>query len=210
MEKNDRRAYLILEAKRLKIEVANVLKSLKTKKQKKIALQKYFCAIHPHFIVWVAAMQNSANSGIARSAALNNIHCELIEDHQIMLYKFMQQIGVQFDEKLYEELFPRIEEINRVMSLGVSMRRGIGPATVIFFLEEISKVFIPWIEETARELGATNFLYTQKHGEADEAHSLQALNAVLAEADITTASEPSIEAAKAGVVRLLNRIFCRS
>jgi hypothetical protein len=94
------------------------------------------------------------------------------------------------------------------MSLGISLNRGIGPATVIFFLEEISKAFIPWIEETAREFGATDFLYTEKHGEADEAHSVQALHAVLAEAQAVTLPEASIEASKTAVIRLLNKIFC--
>jgi len=68
------------------------------------------------------------------------------------------------------------------MMLGVKHRNGSGPAAVIYLLEELSKVFIPWMEKVAKDLNPTaNLTYTKKHGEADAKHSTLALDAFWAE-----------------------------
>ncbi len=144
--------------------------------------QKYISVIYPHFIVWVSAMQNSCVSPLGKYAASDNLRCEIVENHQAMLWNFMSQFDVTPDMELYRNcLFPYVNAISEIMIEGVKNGHGRGTSAVIFLLEETSKEFIPWMKKIAETYDAKDMTYVLKHGEADEKHSSLALDAYEAE-----------------------------
>jgi hypothetical protein len=156
---------------------------LDTYEKQLAAFQKYITAFHPHFIVWLSAMQNSCVTVTGKDAASENILLEISEDHQSMLWDFMRQfqIDIMPNARNYIKLLPTIKLINMTMKLGVEHKNATGPALVIFLLEEMSKIFIPWMAEIAKEHRATDFTYTETHGEADVRHVDLARDAFWAE-----------------------------
>lgn len=157
---------------------------LDTSEKQLAAFQKYITVFHPHFIVWLSAMQNSCITVTGKNAASENILLEIGEDHQLMLWDFMRQFQISLvlpNTRQYIKLLPTIKLINMTMKLGVEHKNATGPALVIFLLEEMSKTFIPWMEKVAREHGATDFTYTEAHGEADVPHADLARDAFWAE-----------------------------
>lgn len=169
----------------------------------------YVSAIHPHFIAWVSAMQNSCVTPLGKYAAADNLCLELSENHQQMLLDFMQQMLIQPHAAVYRGyLLEKIIPINKVMAAGVEHHNGIGASAVIYLLEETSKAFIPWIEEMAIKKGAQNLEYTQKHGAADEKHASLALDAFAAECALgTNEHDKYVQYAIEGVEGLLEVIF---
>lgn len=127
-----------------------------------------------------------------------------------MLYNFMAAIGVRPSDREYQALLPVIEEINKIMIYGVKNNSGAGPAMVIYALEEISKIFIPWLGDIATKRGASDLSYVEKHGEADAEHSLLARKALEAELDMGSSHE-KVEVLKASgfVMGLLSSIFIK-
>lgn len=183
------------------------LSFINTKDQIRLAFTRYLSVFHPHFIVWVSAMQNSVRSPIAKYAAEDNILLELVENHQDMLLNFMAQINITPSFKEYLNLKHDINLINRVNIYGVKAKMGVGPATVIYTLEELSKIFIPWMEKAAKKMGATDFTYTRNHGEADKQHSHLAYEASVAEYKNETNYTYEHNLAYQAVVHLLHNIF---
>jgi hypothetical protein len=195
--------YLSDLARQLSDHIGSLLKEHKTSADKQKVLVRYITAIHPHFIIWVTAMYISAKTSEARMAALDNLKLEISENHQAMLFNFMEQMNILPCSEEYERLFP---VINKVQNTAAKLN-SVTTATVIYLLEESSKVFIPWIEEVAVSLQASDLTYTRKHGEADDLHARQALNAVLYEANESTEPMFEVQKAAAVIIELLNAIF---
>jgi hypothetical protein len=169
--------------------------------------EKYVSVFHPHFIVWVAGMQNSCSSTTGKYAASDNIELELSEDHQKMLFNFMAQINIFPSNEQYKKLQLAIDTVNQVMAYGIKHKAGAGPAMVIYLLEESSKQFIPWMEEVAIEHGITDRTYIEKHGEADQRHASLALEAVLVEDATHPDKDQQIDVAFNGIFQLLSIVF---
>ncbi|HPI41884.1 MAG TPA: hypothetical protein PLJ21_13835, partial [Pseudobdellovibrionaceae bacterium] len=90
------------------------LPNMKQPEAQRNVFEKYITVFHPHFIVWVAGMQNSCSSTTGKYAAADNIELELIEDHQKMLFDFMGQLNIYPNNNLYKKLQPAIDAINQV------------------------------------------------------------------------------------------------
>jgi hypothetical protein len=179
---------------KLKNELAERLRSptMDENDIQKMVFTRYISVFHPHFIVWVAGMQNSCITPTGKYAASSNIVLELVENHQGMLWDFMSQCGVTPDAEEYKKLLPEIGKVNKFVAVtGVKFHHGYFPAAVIYFLEEASKVFIPWLAKAARNLGAKKMQYPDAHGEADFLHSDLAFEAVIAESQIDCVSKPT-------------------
>lgn len=174
-------AKIIPLANSLKEELQLCINKLDTSEKQMRVFERYITVFHVHFIPWVSAMQNSVVTPVGQYAASDNILLELAEDHQRMLWNFMARVGVEPNVKVYQQLLPAIDKINNILVSSVKTQNGMGSSAVIFFLEETSKVFIPWLENVAVAHGSDELTYTKKHGEADSKHSTLALEAVCAE-----------------------------
>jgi hypothetical protein len=171
-------------------------------------LERYISAIYPHFIPWVAAMQNSCVTSMGKFAANDNIFLELTENHQQMLWDFMIQINIKPNTQAYEKLLPHIDNINEIMISGVKRKIGVGPASIIYFLESASEIFIPWMGEVARNNNATNMIYVEKHGEFDKKHADFAREAIIEEVKIRPEnSDEEIRLAALGIGLFFDKIF---
>lgn len=172
---------LILRAKSIQSTLRSSLLLVNEHSKERKVLVNYITVFHPHFIPWMAAMQNSCITPEGLFASSDNILLEIMEDHQKMLWDFMHQINIRPNVEIYEKLLPVIVSVSKIMNESVRLKNGTASSTVIFLLEESSKIFIPWIERAAKGNNATDFTYTKKHGEADEKHSGLALRAACAE-----------------------------
>lgn len=196
-------------ARQINVTLTEKIRLLKKQKSdaRLIVLTRYISVFHPHFIVWVSAMQNSCVSAVGNFAANDNIFVELTENHQKMLWDFMNQLNITPSIEEYEKLLPSINAINEIMVFGVKNKMGIGPASVIYLLEESSKIFIPWIGEVAKNHQATDMTYIEKHGEADTNHANLARTAIIEEAKIKPEINDEISIAALAVGQLLDYIF---
>lgn len=196
-----------IEEEKKKLQL--LLDGLHTKEQRLRALTRYFSIIHPHFIPLCSYMQNSVTHAQAEYAAYDNISLELAENHQYMLYLFMKQFGVSYDSKEYAALVPIMHNIMTVLARAIPTHEGAAACLVIYMMEELSKVFIPWMQIMAIDEGFQNLEYTQKHGEADEQHAALALIAFKSEYDdISDSAQTSeIETVFENVILLFSKIF---
>ncbi len=168
----------------------NVFKSNSSFKNRKVRLrvfEKYVTVMHPHFIVWVSAMQNSCVTPIGKYAAMDNVLVELSEDHQKMLFNFTGQFGVYPNVKVYQEALPMIDTINEIVILrSIKTFNGAGVSIIIYALEQLSQDFLVWMHDAAiqefKDSGnKVDVTYIEKHGHADIKHANLAKQAVLAE-----------------------------
>jgi hypothetical protein len=154
----------------------------------------YRALVEPYFIPMLAYTFPKCRSSVAREACRSNLLCEVSEDHPRMLNDFVKPALAHLDEQsvgwyirarggasqIIEPLmaparFPRTFILNALVTLAA--------------LETTSQVFIPWLAEAAKRLGATDFTYTEKHGIADIAHADEFAKAVEAEAQ--TVDDPA-------------------
>ncbi len=195
-----------IEEEKKKLQL--LLDGLHTKEQRLRALTRYFSIIHPHSIPLCSYMQNSVSHPAAEYAIADNIGLELKENHQYMLYLFMKQFGVSYDAKEYDALVPIMHNIMTVLARGIPHKEGIAACLVIYMMEELSRVFIPWMQIIASDEGYENLEYTQKHGDADIMHSAQALFALTSECENSNSSQiAEAETAFENVVLLFEKIF---
>lgn len=137
-------------------------------------LARYAAAFEGNFITWMAAASVSARSIYSKFAADENIYVEIQEDHPGMLRRFVTSAGVQVGEDAFLQVQ---NEVNSLRKL-VSEISGLKNITLMAVLENTSTVFIPYLYELAAKLNATDFMYTNVHGEADIKHAEQFLEAM--------------------------------
>lgn len=172
--------------KGLSREISASLPDVSTLSLKQLAyvLLVYDSMIRPHFVPLLANAWTRCKSTEARQACADNILCEVNENHPQMLADFARvalSIATREDIEQYVRSngYGHMEELN---TLTMQQYDSALPALIILAaLENTSLVFIPWLEEAAKRLGAVDLTYTQKHGEADIKHADQFIEAVEAE-----------------------------
>ncbi len=173
------------------------------KEQKAKILRKYIAAIEGNFVSWMGAATICARSVQGRYAASENLWVEIKDDHAGMLRDFAKSAQCE----------PGIEDYQAASGAVMSMRglvarlSGLECLTLMAVLEKTSAVFIPWLEDAAKELGSTNFRYTMVHGEADIGHADQFAWAVSHEMELYENAEEKINTSVQVTVEFLRNIF---
>ena len=134
-------------------------------------LTGYAAAIGPNFIPWVAAGTISARSLEARYAASENLKEEIGGDHQGMLDRFVASAKAKPTSQDYTRVQPAVTTMRDT----VRCMNGLINITLLAYLENTSRAFIPFLAEMAKSRGCKDFEYTTAHGEADVEHAKQFL-----------------------------------
>lgn len=151
----------------------------------KRVLGRYAAAIAPNFSPWIALTYPWVNHEKAQYALKDNLRCELVEDHVSMLEDFAYlQSHCIVDEIDICHVIDPLRQIRKIFR--VPERAGVNGLLLLAVLETASLEFIPVLEECGRRRGVKDFTYTQKHGEADIAHSQAFVEAFTAEWRVNT------------------------
>lgn len=142
-----------------------------SKEKARLIIEKYTAAIQGNFVNWMAAAAVSARSVEGRFAAEENIYVEMKEDHPTMLRNFAHAAQAEPELKSYQLVNESVTKVSKI----VSKMSGAENLTLMALLENTSAVFIPFLADRAKQLGSTNFIYTNVHGEADVEHADQFL-----------------------------------
>ena len=141
-------------------------------------LLKYDQCFAVNFVRWLSVTHMQCRSKIAREVCLDNLNCELNEDHMTMLNNLIKPIKktVIFTTRLQSI-------IHAITSLAEDPCEGL---MVMAALENISLGFIPWMRKASEKLGLNNFEFFDVHGEADVEHAEKFLEALTAEHSLQT------------------------
>lgn len=173
------------------------------KETKRKILRKYVAAIEGNFVSWMGAAAISARSVQGRYAASENLWVEMRDDHAGMLRDFARSAHCEPELEDYQAISMAVGDIRGL----VAELSGLGCLMLMAVLESASGVFIPWLENTAKELGSTNLRYTQVHGEADIDHADQFAWAVTHEMAFYEDPEKILQESARNTTCLLKVIF---
>ncbi len=174
-----------------------------TNEQARDIIAKYTAAFEGNFISWMAAITIAAQTVQGRYAAEENIEVEMRDNHPGMLRSFASLSQAQPSKEHYESIQKEVEEIRKL----VGELNGIKNITLMSYLENTSRAFIPYLAGLARKLGCTDFTYTDVHGIADIDHANQFLWALEYEIQKSKEHENEIEEAIAKGHDILKSIF---
>lgn len=183
----------------------------RSKGEKSALVARYTAAFAVNFTDWIGKTLPWVRHEKAHYALVDNLRCESVEDHVGMLLNFAKCAGAEI---------PAYEPARDVSDAVWGMRElfkdpswsGIAGLTVLALLENLSQDFIPFLEQYAKDLGATDLTYTQTHGVADAKHADAFIDALQAELEMhrhldpTAVTEVVAEAAHR-VFSLVNSIF---
>ncbi len=173
------------------------------KEEKAKILKKYVAAIEGNFVSWMGAAAISARSVQGRYAASENLWVEMKDNHAGMLRDFARSVNCEPGVEDYRAMFGAVTDIRGL----VAKLSGLECLVLMAVLENTSGIFIPWLENVAKDLGSTNLYYTQVHGEADINHADQFAWAVTHEMRFYTDPEAVIERSIKMTQQFLKSIF---
>jgi hypothetical protein len=165
-----------------------------------------YTAMASNFIAWLAVAGHFVKSEVAKTALLQNLQCEVGDNHRGMLLDFAEKCDALPDYDDYQYVSG---DVGLVWALLRDPEyRGLRGLAVVATLEYLSLTFVPELARRAEECGCTDHQYPRVHGEADIAHSDILLKALKAEigADYRSAETVVIGAVKAAE-DLVRRIF---
>lgn len=134
----------------------------------------YTAAIAGNFQLWLAF--TTARDPYARWVIEDNLTLEKQEDHVGMLRNFAKFSEATPGRECYDHVERDVAAINKLFTNPRNC--GLSGIALVAMLENTSKIFIPDLALRAKQRGCTNFTYTDKHGEADVAHSSAFLKAL--------------------------------
>lgn len=148
-----------------------------------VVLLTYDRLIRYNFVPWMTYTWIRCQSDVAEKACRDNLNCEVNKKHPWMLADFVAPARRYTSIK--EKAFHRAN-LGRNLVAGLDFAividdEAINGLLVMACLENASIAFIPWLAEAGRRIGATDFTYTDVHGEADIDHANEFVNAVDAE-----------------------------
>lgn len=144
--------------------------------QLKHILLKYDQCFAINFVRWLSATHMQCKSAHAREVCLENLNCELNENHQAMLNNLVKPI------KKPVIFTTRLQSLIHALTFIVEdPREGL---MVMAALENLSLGFVSWMRKAAEKIGLDNMVFFDVHGEADIDHAEKFIDAVLAEHDL--------------------------
>lgn len=129
----------------------------------------------PHFIPWIEWTRHGCKSDVAYLACCDNLDCEITEDHPFLLrdFAYWSETGWVRSCQTF------------IDAITVACRSDpMEGLLILAALENLSLVFIPWMQCAADKLGIDKPTqeYLRKHGADDAAHAEDFLKALEAEA----------------------------
>lgn len=167
-------------------------------------VKKYVAAIEGNFLHWMAGAAISARSPYGKYAAEENLWVELHDDHPGMLRSFARECKAEPNASDFERVRVSVEDIRHT----ISELSGLKNLVLMMLLENTSAVFIPYLSELAKKLGAKDLTYTDVHGVADITHADQFSRAVSEEVKLNYSdTTDSISEVTDLALALLHSIF---
>lgn len=166
-------------------------------------LQRYSAAIEGNFVAWMGATVITARSVQGRYAASENLWVEMKDDHAGMLRAFAKNAGAEPNVEDYQYVDAAVQSARQM----VAEMSGLKNLALMAVLENTSAAFIPWLASLAKQLGATDFTYTDVHGEADIMHADQFAWALEHESEQHERAKESVRDAVDVTVKFLSVLF---
>jgi len=133
-----------------------------------IVIARYTAAIAGNFQKWLGF--TTPVHPYSQWAIADNLHLEKEENHDDMLRDFAKFCKARPEMGHYDYVGSSVRSVNALFQRG-QLLCGLHGLALAAVLENTSKIFIPDLAKRAKECGCTDFTYTDKHGEADVAHS---------------------------------------
>jgi hypothetical protein len=189
-------------------EVARLLCDIKTitPEGARRIVARYTAAVEGNFVAWMGAAVVTARSLQGRYASAENLFVEIRDDHASMLHAFSATAQALPDK----DHFVHIEHDVLAIRAMVSEMSGIKNLALMAALENLSAVFIPYLQSLAVICGSDNIAYTMIHGEADVKHADQFLWALAEECTHHNDPLPMVDDALTKTTKLLKTIFTPS
>lgn len=145
--------------------------------KQRAVIARYAAAIAPNFTQWLATTASSVRSKKARDIIRKNLHDEITQDHPGMLKRFCDTANITISP---QDVEARTEDLYYIS--GDVFDRGyatsVRKVAALAVMETASPLFIPTLEKYAKNLGSTDFQYTQVHGAADIEHATELIEAL--------------------------------
>jgi hypothetical protein len=151
--------------------IRSLLQKTITNEEAREIIARYTAAFEGNFVAWMAATTISTQTVQGRYAAEENIEVEMRDNHPGMLRKFAQFSNAEPSQKHYESIQKELNEIRKL----VAELNGVKNIALMTYLENTSAAFIPYLAQLGKQLGCTDFTYTNVHGIADISHADQFL-----------------------------------
>jgi len=135
---------------------------------------RYVAAVEGNFVPWMSAATLYCRSPQGKFAAMENLDVEIRGNHPGMLRSFAKSSNSEPTLKDYND----VQEGVDLMRIFVSKANGLEILTIMATLENVSSVFVPFLEKLAVKLGSEDFTYLSVHGEADIHHANQFIWAI--------------------------------
>jgi len=168
-------------------------------------LARYTAAFAVNFTDWIGKTIPWVRHERARFVLIDNLRCEMEDDHIDMLWKFSRSCGAQPDGKDYAWTFNSVAKIRTLFSQ--ASLAGIHGLSLCTLLENVSREFIPDLATRASDLGCANFMYTDAHGEADVKHGEALLVALFEEMKMHPRNDTALSMASAYIESLMEVIY---
>ncbi len=187
-----------------KEQVREVVENSKTDSRTIIA--RYTAAVAVNFTDWIGKTIPWARHETTYHALVDNLRCEVVQDHVKMLLNFATLSKAMPEREDYAYIYDEVANIRKLFAEPATA--GISGVALCTVLENTSDIFIPDLAKRAKELGCTDFTYTNVHGEADVEHSEAFLKAMEEEETMGYLNaEYFIKDASEQAVALIARIY---
>lgn len=128
------------------------------------------------FVSWMSATWAVCQSPIARKELVDNINCEVNEDHVAMLDRFVSQSYAFSDQP---KISPTLQELISFLTLHTGS--ALSGLVILGGMEYVSKIGMDWLSQAGKKLKFKDMEYAEVHQVVDNAHYESAVVALLDE-----------------------------
>jgi hypothetical protein len=142
----------------------------------KSILSRYQYVFEGNFIVWMTSAYLFSQSLEGKQNSFENIWVEIVQNHPGLLHEFTKVAKTEINTEDLDIIIGKIRT-------EIAKKQAVYSLTLMALLENSSSIFIPYLEEIAKNIGVTKLVYTQIHGIADINHADQFVHSLIAERD---------------------------
>lgn len=132
-------------------------------------IRRYTAAVASNFVAWLGMTIPWVRHEASQHALVDNLRCELSEDHTSMLLSFAEACRALPETEDYRHVAKWLASVRALFRDPVSA--GLGGLALVATLEHTSRLFIPDLKVQALSCGCPDFTYTDCHGGADAKHA---------------------------------------
>lgn len=176
--------------------------SLVSAEDAKKIIKRYAAGIEGNFIAWLSSAHICVKSNKGRNIINENLQVEIGENHPAMLRNFAKECNAEPNSEDFQYIEKEILDIRKY----VSELSGVKNIALMACLESILFAVMPTLANFGKFLGCKDFMYTIIHGEVDEDHAKEFIDALNDEALLVGMSSELQESINL-LVLLFKRIF---